>query len=121
MNVLVSNIGGTNVKILGTGQQEPVKFPSEPAMTATAMVAGSQEAHAGLDLRHALAIITDRAVGGAGATFIPVRDNKFTQATLVRKLYLAPLLLKLCIICERLEIPQLIEIFKPALANFPCN
>jgi len=44
MNVLV--IGGTNVKILATGQQEPVKFPS------TAMVAGGQEAHAGLDLPH---------------------------------------------------------------------
>jgi len=52
MNALVINIGGTNVKILATGQQEPVKFPSGPAMTATAMVAGSQEAHAGLDLPH---------------------------------------------------------------------
>src|SRR5207237_5027321 len=40
MNALVINIGGTNVKILATGQQEPVKFPSGPAMTATAMVAG---------------------------------------------------------------------------------
>jgi hypothetical protein len=27
MNVLVIDIGGTNVKILATGQQEPVKFP----------------------------------------------------------------------------------------------
>ena len=40
MNVLVIDIGGTNVKILATGQQEPVKFPSGPAMTAKAMVAG---------------------------------------------------------------------------------
>jgi len=40
MNVLVIDIGGTNIKILATGQQEPVKFPSGPAMTAKAMVAG---------------------------------------------------------------------------------
>jgi polyphosphate glucokinase len=40
MNVLVIDIGGTNVKILATGQQEPVKFPSGPAMNAKAMVAG---------------------------------------------------------------------------------
>ena len=40
MNVLVIDIGGTNVKILATGQQERVKFPSGPAMTAKAMVAG---------------------------------------------------------------------------------
>ena len=33
MNVLVIDIGGTNVKILATGQQEPIKFPSGPAMT----------------------------------------------------------------------------------------
>jgi polyphosphate glucokinase len=39
MNVLVIDIGGTNVKMLATGQQEPVKFPSGPAMTAKAMVA----------------------------------------------------------------------------------
>ena len=30
MNVLVIDIGGTNVKILATGQREPVKFPSGP-------------------------------------------------------------------------------------------
>jgi polyphosphate glucokinase len=40
MNVLVIDIGGTNVKILATGQQEPIKFPSGPTMTAKAMVAG---------------------------------------------------------------------------------
>jgi polyphosphate glucokinase len=39
MNVLVIDIDGTNVKILATGQQEPVKFSSGPAMTARAMVA----------------------------------------------------------------------------------
>ena len=32
MNVLVIDIGGTNVKILATGQQERVKFSSGPAM-----------------------------------------------------------------------------------------
>jgi hypothetical protein len=46
MNVLVIDIGGTNVKILATGQQERVKFPSGPAMTAKAMVAGSRSARA---------------------------------------------------------------------------
>ena len=39
MNVMVIDIGGTNIKILATGKQEPVKFPSGPAMTAKAMVA----------------------------------------------------------------------------------
>ena len=43
MNVLVIDIGGTNVKVLATGQQEPIKFPSGPAMTAKAMVAGVKE------------------------------------------------------------------------------
>src|SRR5882724_9095863 len=43
MNVLVIDIGGTNIKILATGQQEPIKFPSGPAMTAKAMVAGVKE------------------------------------------------------------------------------
>jgi hypothetical protein len=38
MNVLVIDIGGTNVKILATGQKEPMKFPSGPVMTAKAMV-----------------------------------------------------------------------------------
>ena len=30
MNVLVIDIGGTNVKILATGQHEPIKFPPGP-------------------------------------------------------------------------------------------
>jgi len=29
MNVLVIDVGGTNVKILATGQQEPIKFPRD--------------------------------------------------------------------------------------------
>ena len=40
MNVLTIDIGGTNVKILATGQKEPRKFPSGPGMTPAMMVAG---------------------------------------------------------------------------------
>ena len=40
MNVLVIDIGGTNVKILATGQDELRKFPSGPTLTAKQMVAG---------------------------------------------------------------------------------
>ena len=39
MNVLVIDIGGTNVKILATGQDELRKFPSGPTLTAKQMVA----------------------------------------------------------------------------------
>ena len=40
MNVLVIDIGGTNVKILATGQKEPRKFPSGPTMSPRQMVKG---------------------------------------------------------------------------------
>jgi polyphosphate glucokinase len=40
MNVLVVDIGGTNVKILATGQAAPRKFPSGPTLTPKGMVAG---------------------------------------------------------------------------------
>ena len=40
MNVLVVDIGGTNVKILATGQAAPRKFPSGPTLTPKRMVAG---------------------------------------------------------------------------------
>ena len=40
MNVLAIDIGGTNVKILATGQDEPRKFLSGPTMTPKQMVAG---------------------------------------------------------------------------------
>lgn len=40
MNVLVIDIGGNNVKILATGQNESRKFPSGPTMTPKQMVAG---------------------------------------------------------------------------------
>ena len=36
--VLVVDVGGTNVKLLATGQREARKFPSGPAMTPEAMV-----------------------------------------------------------------------------------
>jgi polyphosphate glucokinase len=39
MKVLVVDVGGTSVKILTTGQEEPRRFPSGPAMTPEQMVA----------------------------------------------------------------------------------
>ncbi len=38
--VLVIDVGGTNVKILATGEKEPRKFPSGPKMTPKMMVEG---------------------------------------------------------------------------------
>src|SRR5262245_15524211 len=43
MNVLVVDVGGTNVKILASGQAEPRRFPSGPALTPEAMVAGVKQ------------------------------------------------------------------------------
>jgi polyphosphate glucokinase len=43
MNVLVVDVGGTNVKILATGQKERRRFPSGPALTAEQMVRGVKE------------------------------------------------------------------------------
>jgi len=43
MNMLVVDVGGTNVKILATGHEEPRKFPSGPTMTAQQMVATVKE------------------------------------------------------------------------------
>jgi polyphosphate glucokinase len=40
MNVLTVDIGGTNVKILATGQKEPRRFPSGPTLTPKQMVSG---------------------------------------------------------------------------------
>ncbi|HZV54821.1 MAG TPA: ROK family protein [Rhodocyclaceae bacterium] len=40
MNVLVIDVGGTHVKILASGQQEPREFSSGSALTAKQMVAG---------------------------------------------------------------------------------
>jgi polyphosphate glucokinase len=46
MRVLVVDIGGTNVKILATGQKTPRKFPSGPKLTPKTMVAGVKAAAA---------------------------------------------------------------------------
>jgi polyphosphate glucokinase len=43
MNVLVVDVGGTHVKILVTGQDEPRRFPSGPTLTAEQMVAKVKE------------------------------------------------------------------------------
>ena len=40
MNVLAVDIGGTNVKILASGESEPRKFPSGPHLTPREMVSG---------------------------------------------------------------------------------
>jgi polyphosphate glucokinase len=40
MNVLAIDVGGTDVKVLATGQTEPRKFPSGPTMTPEQMVDG---------------------------------------------------------------------------------
>jgi len=38
IKVLVIDVGGTNVKVLGTGESDPRKIPSGPTMTAKRMV-----------------------------------------------------------------------------------
>ena len=43
MNVLVIDIGGTNIKFLATGQTEPRKFPSGRSMTPAKMVEDVKE------------------------------------------------------------------------------
>jgi predicted NBD/HSP70 family sugar kinase len=43
MNVLVVDIGGTNIKILASGQAEPRRFPSGPEMTPKQMVSGVKQ------------------------------------------------------------------------------
>ncbi|MEG3440060.1 ROK family protein [Pannus brasiliensis CCIBt3594] len=43
MNVLVIDIGGTNIKFLATGQSEARRFPSGRTMTPEGMVAGVKE------------------------------------------------------------------------------
>src|SRR5271169_647601 len=37
-SILVIDVGGTHVKLLMTGQKEPVKIPSGPSMTAARMI-----------------------------------------------------------------------------------
>src|SRR5215510_3269751 len=43
MNVLAIDIGGTNVKLLATGQKERRKFASGKALTPAKMVAGVKQ------------------------------------------------------------------------------
>ena len=43
MRVLAVDVGGTNVKILLSGQKEPRKFPSGPTLTPQAMVDGVKQ------------------------------------------------------------------------------
>jgi polyphosphate glucokinase len=42
--ILAIDVGGTNVKVLATGQEEPIKIPSGPKMTAKKMVQEVREA-----------------------------------------------------------------------------
>jgi polyphosphate glucokinase len=44
MKILVIDIGGTNVKVLASGQKTPIKIPSGPKMTAQKMVKLVREA-----------------------------------------------------------------------------
>jgi hypothetical protein len=43
MNVLAIDVGGTNVKVLATGQAELRKLPSGPTMTPADMVCGVKQ------------------------------------------------------------------------------
>ena len=47
MTILVVDVGGTNVKLLCTGQKDPIKIPSGPKMTAAKMVKDVLEAAKG--------------------------------------------------------------------------
>ncbi len=47
MKVLVIDVGGTHVKILATGQQQPMKFLSGPKMTPRQMVSQVRKAASG--------------------------------------------------------------------------
>jgi polyphosphate glucokinase len=49
MNILVVDIGGNNVKMLATGQEERRKFPSGPGLTPEQMVAGVKKTAADWD------------------------------------------------------------------------
>jgi polyphosphate glucokinase len=43
-NILAVDVGGTNIKVLATGQKEPIKIPSGLKMTAKRMVKEVREA-----------------------------------------------------------------------------
>lgn len=46
-NILVIDVGGTNVKLIDAHHEEPVKIPSGPGMTAQLMITAVKEATAG--------------------------------------------------------------------------
>ena len=46
-SILVIDVGGTNIKVLATGQKEPVKIPSGPKMTPKQMVKDVRAATSG--------------------------------------------------------------------------
>ena len=47
MSILVTDVGGTHVKVIATGRKLPVEIPSGPKMTARKMVAEVKKATAG--------------------------------------------------------------------------
>lgn len=49
MKILVVDVGGSNVKILASGETESRKFPSGPSLTPALMVAGVKELATGWD------------------------------------------------------------------------
>ena len=49
MKILVIDVGGTNIKVLATGQEEPVKIPSGPELTPQDLIAGVKLATADWD------------------------------------------------------------------------
>ena len=69
MNVLVIDIGGTNIKILATGQKEPRKFPSGSTLSPRQMVDGVKK----------LAADWDYDVVSIGYPGVVVKDRILTE------------------------------------------
>ena len=66
--VLAIDIGGTNVKILATGQPEPRRFPSGKELTPASMVAGVKELARGWEYDVISIGYPGRVLAGAPAT-----------------------------------------------------
>src|SRR6185295_18407537 len=67
MKVLVIDVGGTNVKILVSGQDESRKFPSGPTLTPAMMVTGVRDLAAewtyeGVSIGYPGPVLRDRIV-----------------------------------------------------------
>ena len=75
MNVLVIDIGGTNVKMLATGQKERCPFASGPNMTPQRMVAGVKQLAA--DWKYDVA--ADSPLFGDGVTQPVAAAERFTR------------------------------------------